>query len=429
MSASIDPAAKPRPAPIKPVLQDRAPAEPSASIRGPLIGAPLMTPAELDAAGRAAAREELRTITARIERPASVQTDITLVRADGVTPEPIAWLWPGWLARGKVHVMAGAPGTGKTTLALAMGATLTNRGRWPDRTRAPIGDVLIWSGEDTITDTLVPRLIASGADLRRVHFVASFTDERGPRPFDPATDTEALSSHLATISPAPALLIVDPLVSAIAGDSHKNAEVRRALQPLVELASLRGVAVLGISHFSKGTQGRDPTERVTGSLAFGALARVVLAAARLPDEQGGGRILVRAKSNLGIDSGGFGYDLRPFTLADYPEITTTAVHWGEALTGSARDLLSLADTQTDQAEQTALDDAKGFLLAMLADGPVSAKRIKREADEAGHSDRTIRRAKTALGVEARKETMKGPWTWVLPAHEPKAAKEREASQP
>ena len=234
------------------------------------------------------------------ERPAA---SVTLIRASGIKPEPIAWLWGGWLARGKVHVMAGAPGTGKTTAAVALAATLTIGGRWPDGTRAPAGDVLIWSGEDDPQDTLVPRLIAAGADLRRVHFVASYTDERGSRAFDPATDTEALSDHLATMNPAPVLLIVDPIVSAIAGDSHKNTEVRRSLQPLVDLALLRRVAVLGVSHFSKGTQGRDPTERVTGSLAFGALARVVLATAKLPDDKGGGRILVRAKSNLGARFG------------------------------------------------------------------------------------------------------------------------------
>jgi putative DNA primase/helicase len=151
--------------------------------------------------------------------------------------------------------MAGAPGTGKTTAAVALAATLTIGDRWPDSTRADVGDVLLWSGEDDPTDTLVPRLIAAGADLSRVHFVSSFTDGKGSRAFDPATDTEALSDHLATMNPAPVLLIVDPIVSAIQGDSHKNAEVRRSLQPLVDLAQVRRVAVLGISHFSKGTQG------------------------------------------------------------------------------------------------------------------------------------------------------------------------------
>lgn len=408
-----------------------SPAQPGpGSLRAPVLsllpGAPVLSLADLEATGRAEVRAHLRSVaTQSIPRPSAIATGVTLSRADGIRPEPVAWLWDGWLARGKVHVMAGAPGTGKTTAAGALAATLSVGGRWPDGTRAPLGDALIWSGEDAPGDTLVPRLIAAGADLRRVHFVASMTDERGPRPFDPATDTGALADHLAGMDPAPMLLIVDPLVSAVAGDSHKNAEVRRCLQPLVELAQLRGVAVLGISHFSKGTQGRDPTERVTGSLAFGALARVVLATAKLPNEQGGGRILVRAKSNLGPDSGGFGYDLEPLELPGYPGICTTRVLWGAALDGSAWDLLSQADTQTDPEAQTAIDDAKGFLLAMLADGPVPAKQVQGEAKEAGHAERTLRRARAALGVEARKESMAGQWLWELP----KGAKGSEPGQP
>src|SRR4030095_3261387 len=85
-------------------------------------------------------------------------------RADTIKPEAVTWLWDGFLAGGKLNIVAGAPGTGKTTLALAIAATLTIGGRWPDGTRAAIGDVLIWSGEDSPGDTLVPRLIATGAD-------------------------------------------------------------------------------------------------------------------------------------------------------------------------------------------------------------------------------------------------------------------------
>jgi len=379
-----------------------------------LKGAPPFTLADLEAKGRAEVRAQLKAQSVNLARPLSTAPAVTLICANTIKPEPIAWLWDGWLARGKVHVVAGAPGTGKTTLALTLAATLSTGGRWPDGTRAPVGDTLIWSGEDARQDTLVPRLIAAGADRQRVHFVTSYTDERGPRAFDPATDAAVLSDHLATMDPAPVLLIVDPLVSAVTGDSHKNAEVRRSLQPLVELAQTRGVAVLGISHFSKGTQGKDPTERVTGSLAFGALARVVLATAKLPDEQGGGRILVRAKSNLGIDWGGFGYDLEPVELEAHPGIVTTRVLWGQALEGSARDLLSRADIPGDPDEQSALEDAKGFLLAMLADGPVPVKQINQEASEAGHATATVRRAKKALGIEAMKVGMTDPWAWALP---------------
>ena len=346
--------------------------------------------------------------------------NVHVVPASMFKPVPIDWIWPGWLARGKVEVLAGAPGTGKTSIVMALAATLTIGGRWPDGTRATPGHVLIWSGEDDPTDTLVPRLMAAGANLDRVHIVSGMTDEEGiRRAFDPSRDARLLAAHVARMDPAPVLLIVDPLVSAVAGDSHKNAEVRRALQPLVDLGMESRCCVVGISHFSKGSSGRDPVERVTGSLAFGALARIVLATAKLPDEEGGGRILARGKSNIGADSGGFAYELEVCTVGQ--GIETTRVLWGDAVEGSARELLGQAETQTDPDERSALDDAKGFLRMMLERGPVSAKQIKKEAAEAGHAERTLMRAKQALGVEARKEDFHGQWRWALPAKDAKDA--------
>jgi putative DNA primase/helicase len=98
------------------------------------------------------------------------------------------------------------------------------------------------------------------------------------------------------------MVIVDPVVTVVPGDSHKNTEVRRALQPLVGFATELDAAVFGVSHFTKGTAGRDPVERVTGSVAFGALPRVVMAAARVNEGNAERRIFCRAKSNIGPDA-------------------------------------------------------------------------------------------------------------------------------
>ena len=100
------------------------------------------------------------------------------------------------------------------------------------------------------------------------------------------------------------------MVNVVSGDSHKNGEVRSDLQPLVELGRKLNAAVLGISHFNKGTLTRDPLERVTGSIAFGALARLVFATGKITDENGvQRRILVRAKSNNGPDGDGYYYQI------------------------------------------------------------------------------------------------------------------------
>jgi putative DNA primase/helicase len=380
--------------------------------------APVLTLADLEAVGRAEVRAHLKAVTSTTMAARRPVPGVALTRADAIALEPIAWLWDGWLARGKVHLIAGAPGTGKTTLGLAFAAILTRGGCWPDGTQAPAGDVALWSGEDTPGDVLVPRLLAAGADPHRVHLVSGYTSERGARPFDPATDIDALSVRLATMDPAPLLLIVDPLVSAVTGDSHKNAEVRASLQPLVDLAATRGIAVLGVSHFSKGTQGRDPTERVTGSLAFGALARVVLATAKRPEEQGGGCLLVRTKSNLGPDSGGFEYHLVPAELPAHPGIFATRVVWGEALEGNARDLLGRADERGDPDGRTERQEAGAWLRDLLSMGPVRVPDIMREAKDAGFSERTMQRARKDIGAKVDRAGFGGGCRWSITPYLP-----------
>lgn len=336
--------------------------------------------------------------------------------AADITPEPVEWLWPGWLAAGKMHILAGAPGTGKTTLAEAFAATLSTCGRWPDGTPAPRGSTLIWSGEDDPADTLVPRLMAMETDLRRVHFIDDVIDPEGPRPFDPARDFASLSEVAERIGGLK-LIILDPIVSAVAADSHKNGEVRRALQPVVDLAARIGAAVIGITHFSKSTVGRDPLDRVTGSLAFGALARIVLATAKIENEDGStGRILARAKSNIGLDHGGFEYDIE--TTETQPGLMASRILWGKPIDGAARDLLGVPD---EPEERSALVEAKEWLEDYLLDkGTSEAKEVMRAAKSHGISDKTLRRARESLGIKPRKTGGdyggKGAaWVWDPPA--------------
>ena len=343
-----------------------------------------------------------------------------LVKASTLTPEPIRWLWDGWLARGKLHVLAGAPGTGKTTIAMSLAATLSAGGRWPDGARSSAASVVVWSGEDDAGDSLQPRLALAGANLDRVHFLTGMTEQGKDRSFDPANDIASLREAL--MGQDVQLLIIDPIVAAIAGDSHKNAEVRRGLQPLVDLAAEMGVAVLGITHLSKGTSGRDPLERVTGSLAFGAVARVVFLAAKRqdPGDDAGQdtRLFVRVKSNVGADGGGFQYGVEQGEIASCPGVIGSAVRWGDALHGEARELLAEADATPD-ASGDSMTDAKTFLADLLADGPVPVKAIRADAEGAGFSWATIRRAQGAIGVEAVKQggSFGGAaqkWVWRMP---------------
>lgn len=346
---------------------------------------------------------------------------VGLLAADALTLRPIDWLWPGWLPAGKLTLIGGAPGTGKTTCALALAATLTIAGRWPDGTRCmEPGRALIWSGEDDPADTLVPRLLAAGADLSRCTFVGDVAEADGSgRPFDPAKDVPALLDAVLRLPEPPRLLIVDPIVSAVAGDSHKNAETRRGLAPLVDLAQRTGCALLGITHLSKGTAGRDPLERLTGSLAFGALTRVAWATAAVRDPEPGAprRLLARIKSNLGPDGGAIGYDLEPAIVRD--RIETSRVLWGAPIEGDARALLANAeapppDEDMEDDARTERDEAADWLREVLTEGPLNAADVKVLAQRNGLAWRTVRRAKESLNVRSKKGAMRGGWTWQLP---------------
>jgi putative DNA primase/helicase len=345
---------------------------------------------------------------------------VVLTRGDTIHPEPISWLWPGWLARGKLHILAGAPGQGKTTIALALAARLTVGGRWPEGTRCSAASVVIWSGEDDPRDTLVPRLRAMGADMARVHFVTAARVDGEQQPFDPARDMLQLAAEVERIGDV-GLLLVDPVVSAVAGDSHKNTEVRRALQPLVDLAAGIGTAVLGITHFSKGSAGRDPTDRVVGSMAFGAVARVVMVAAKVKGQQDDEdrRVLARSKSNIGPDDGGFEYHLTQRELQDYPGVIASCVEFGASIAGTARELLAEAEAEPDGSETAAAsDDAADFLRDMLAGSiEVTSREVTNRMKSEGFSDKVIRRAREKLGVTVRREGFGKQMQslWSLPA--------------
>jgi putative DNA primase/helicase len=345
---------------------------------------------------------------------------IAMIRGSDVAPQLIEWLWPGWLASGKVHILGGAPGTGKTTISMALAAAISQGGSWPDGARSPVGKVVIWSGEDDPADTLIPRLKLSGARLENIYFVGNVHDGHERRAFDPASDTGCLMQRLIDLNDV-RLLIIDPIVSGIAGDSHKNAEVRRGLQPLADLAASLRCALLGITHFSKGTTGREPVERLTGSLAFGAVARIVMVAAKhqeLNAEGSSQRVLLRAKSNIGPDRGGFAYELMQSEIREHPGVTASFVQWREPIDGTAREILREADEVSDDGDHASLPDAKQFLKDLLSDGPKSAKDVRKDADGAGYSWATIRRAQQKLGIKAQKEGGHfggyQRWVWSLP---------------
>ncbi len=331
-------------------------------------------------------------------------SSVVCVKASDITPTPFNWIWPDWLAAGKINLLAGAPGSGKTTIAIDIAARVSVGVDWPDGTENRQRSVLLWSGEDGLSDTLVPRLIAAGADRERVQFISTTEGGGIKRPFDPGRDLNLLLSAVNDIGDV-GLVILDPVVQAVLGDSHKSADVRRALQPLFDLGSQTGAAVLGITHFSKGTAGLDVLERVTGSVAFGAFPRVVLVAAK---EHGGegSRVLARAKSNNGPDIEGLSYRIEATTLESYEDIIGSRVVWGEPRSGSANDIIDFATGGVSGLRSEVAD----WLMNQLRDGPVLSRTLLENGRLAHYSssaiDRArrhpdIRKAKTGYGAQAR----------------------------
>lgn len=344
------------------------------------------------------------------DRAWSGERSVELLPATKFKPQPIHWLWPQWLARGKLHLLAGSPGTGKTTICVSLAAAITRGADWPGRGQAEPGDVLFWSGEDGIRDTLVPRFLAAGGDPSRLHFAGDVSESGHNRTFDPAEDLRTLIKSAREL-PELRMVVLDPVVATLTGDSHKNSETRRGLQPVVSLAEELDVALVGITHLSKGTLGREPLERVIGSIAFAAVARVVLATVKARDPNTPHR-LIRAKSNLGPDRGGVEYHLMEAPVPGH-DFHAQRVEWGQPLDGSAMDLMAI---EGPEEELDGRDAAEAFLREVLAAGPAATQQIKDAAERIGHKWRTVERAKAHLGIVAVKGGEFGlAWSWQFPA--------------
>lgn len=333
-----------------------------------------------------------------------------------VDAKPIDWLWPGKIARGKVTMLAGNPGLGKSQVTSSMAAIITTGGEWPvDRSRCVQGSVVFLSAEDDAADTIKPRLMAAGADLKRVFILDAVLDRSDaegrptPRQFNLRTDLARLGTLLNKLGDV-ALIVIDPITAYLGDtDSHKNAEVRALLAPLGELAAKHGAAVVCVSHLNKGGSS-EALMRVTGSLAFVAAARAAFLVARDPDDSTR-RLFLPLKNNIGNDESGLAFGIESRQLPG--GIETSCIAWGaEAVTVKADEALVPEGSAEDRTER---QEAAEWLRDILADGPLSAKAVKEQAAQVGIAWATVRRAKDALGIKPAKTRFDGGWEWTFPS--------------
>ncbi|MCC8194796.1 MAG: hypothetical protein LIP28_09155 [Deltaproteobacteria bacterium] len=164
-----------------------------------------------------------------------------------------------------------------------------------------------------------------------------------------------------------------------------------------------------MTHFSKNTGGSDPVERITGSIAFAAQARIVLVVGkRKSEDDSSEHVLCRAKSNIGLDSGGFAYEIQQSTLEQYPDIFASTVQWGDAIEGTAREILTETKESIEE-KSSVLQDAKDYLIEILSEGELPWEEISQGARPLLISDRTLKRAKSALGILHRKIGKRSHW--------------------
>ena len=341
---------------------------------------------------------------------------------------PVRWLWPRRIARGKLTVLAGHPGLGKSQAALAIAAIVTTCGRWPvSGERAERGAVVILSAEDDPADTIRPRLEAAGGDLGRCYLIEAAQDMGADgkprrRGFSVVDDLPRLDAQLRRIGDV-ALIIIDPITAYLGAiDSHRNAEVRAALAPLADLAAQHGAAILAISHLRKSLAG-EAVLQVIGSLAFGAAARAVYLVTRDPEDRER-RLFLPAKNNIGDDRTGYAYRIEPATIGG--GIETCCVAWEpESVTITANQALAPSDAAGEERQPPRRSVAEAWLRDMLAAGPVPVKELEAEAKAAGHSWSSLRRAGDTIGVISERVGglgADGAWHWALPSSvEPDAA--------
>ena len=328
----------------------------------------------------------LREAVYGLKGPPQEET-VEIIRMSEVDTQTVEWLWEPYIPFGKVTIVQGNPGEGKTTFALRLAAACTNRKPFPHMAVHEPFNVIYQTAEDGLGDTIKPRLMEAEADLDRVLVIdeskqgLSLSDERIER---------------AIRQTGARLIILDPIQAYVGEktDMNKANEIRPIFRRLAEIAERTGCAVILIGHLNKAAGGQS-AYRGLGSIDFRAAARSVLLIGRVKREPNV-RVIVHDKSSLAPEG-------KPIAFCLDPE---TGFSWIGEYDITADELLSGAGgntaTKTEQAERLILD--------LLADGKeLASEDIVKAAAEAGISERTVQNAKRNMGGVLGARRVGGQW--------------------
>jgi hypothetical protein len=335
--------------------------------------------------------------------------------ASRVHPEPVSYVWEGRIPKRSVSLVVGPPGLSKTMMLIELMARLSRGQLDGDHRGSPQSSVIL-SAEDSAAHTLVPRLIAAGADLERVVLLTMSRDGfegdlRLPDDIDHLEDV--------IVRHGSAFVVVDPLSAHLANsvDGHRDQDVRLALGPLARVADRTGAGVAAVVHLNKAPS-TDLFLKVSGSIGITAAARSILVVARDPEdedgEQGYKRVLVHGKFNLGPYAPSLRFEVEPRTIHSAGQtISTAGIVWRGIAEG-----IGPSDVLGTPREPLKRDQAERLLLELLGNGPRPAAEVYAKAEDAGVSEMTLKRAKKNLGIESFREGEAGEvgggsWYWRL----------------
>lgn len=309
-----------------------------------------------------------------------------LVCLADVEPKEIAWLWYPYIPSGKITLLRGDPGQGKTTFCLTLASIVSNGWSFPNSDggiNAEQGNVLFISAEDDLADTISPRLIKARANMSRV-----FSNQE--LPFESLTFTSPAFEEL--IGDAqPKLVIVDPIQAFLGGktDAHRANEIRPIMSHLRGLAEKYNCAILLIEHLNKSSGGKG-LYRGLGSIDITAAARSILMLGSDPDN-GTEKGIAHIKSNCASAGGVVGFHIANGRLVWNLDTELTA----DMIQGNA---LPVSDKQGSK-----LEFAKDFLRDNLKNGKQHRVDVLTEAQALGISEGTLKRGRQALGIVVTQE--------------------------
>jgi putative DNA primase/helicase len=334
---------------------------------------------------------------------------VYLVRADQIPPEHVTYFDEGLIPLRVVTVVSGLDGVGKSTV-LYTKAAMATRGKLLGAFYGSPVNVVIASTEDHPGSVIVPRLVAAGADLSRVHVVKIRRDGIEGEIALPE-DLPAVAEKVREVDAR--LLIIDPLVAHLPlhVDSHKAQHVRSVMAPAVRLAEDHCLAVCAVVHFN-GAPSNDVRTRISGSKALRDSSRSVLVCGPDPSDESR-YVLVQDKNSFGPKpTTGRAYRIESRQVEIGAEtFTTSGVVWLGEVEVSSRGLLAGAG---DPEERTERDEAADFLRAALVDCAQPAAEVKKAAAREGITERTLHRARRELHVVVQRSGFPGTTTWSLP---------------